>query len=189
MQHCKKRDGVARAGDILSWCSQCSQWALRQWELPGNGNEQDSYPCVLTQPQPAMGYPAPFAPPELQVAPKGVTTEKVVTCSHVPCPHPFSQGTMLPTCSIPQEPLTYSAVQNQYLHKFSPMVPTAPGEFEGDCSPQEERTPPSPIPPGFTRLVGTDSNHLGTEIRGGRPDPISQRLQHQQPPHQPLAHR
>ncbi|XP_056349099.1 uncharacterized protein LOC130253996 isoform X6 [Oenanthe melanoleuca] len=52
-------------------------------------------------PQPAMGHPAPFAPPELQVAPKGVTTE--------------------------QEPLTYSTVQNKYLTKFTPLAPVAPG--------------------------------------------------------------
>ncbi|XP_041268223.1 uncharacterized protein LOC121339955 isoform X7 [Onychostruthus taczanowskii] len=43
--------------------------------------------------------------------------------------------------------------------------------------------------PRSTRLVGTASNHLGPEICGGHPDPESQWLQHQQPPHHPVAHR
>ncbi|XP_014113389.1 PREDICTED: uncharacterized protein LOC106628492 [Pseudopodoces humilis] len=62
----------------------------------------DSFPdmCSSTY-QPAMGYPAPFAPPELQVGPKGVTTRK--------------------------EPLTYSTIQNQYLINLSQLAPIAPG--------------------------------------------------------------
>ncbi|XP_056349097.1 uncharacterized protein LOC130253996 isoform X4 [Oenanthe melanoleuca] len=63
--------------------------------------QMDSLPAIFSTPQPAMGHPAPFAPPELQVAPKGVTTE--------------------------QEPLTYSTVQNKYLTKFTPLAPVAPG--------------------------------------------------------------
>ncbi|KAM7035167.1 uncharacterized protein M8220_011187 isoform 1-T1 [Acridotheres tristis] len=121
----------------------------------------DSLPAICSTPQPAMGHPALFAPPELQVAPKGVTTEK--------------------------EPLMYGTVHNKYLTKLSPLAPIAPGESWGDCSAQEEWTPLSPIPPGFSRLVG--SSHLGAEICGGHPDPKSQRLQHQQPPHQAVAHR
>lgn len=134
------------------------------------------------------GPPCPLSPPG---APSGTQGSHYGEggCSRVPCPHPFSQGTMPPTHSIPQEPLTYSTVQNQYLTEFTPLTPIAPGEFGGDCRPQEEWTPPSPIPPGFSRLVGTDSSHLGTEICGGHPDPKSQWLQHQQPPHQPVAHR
>ncbi|XP_066043475.1 uncharacterized protein [Chamaea fasciata] len=70
--------------------------------LPRVGDSQmDSFHAICSAPQPAMGYPAPFAPQELQVGPKGVTTEK--------------------------EPLTYGTVQNQYLTKFSPMAPIAPG--------------------------------------------------------------
>ncbi|XP_005046584.1 PREDICTED: uncharacterized protein LOC101811839 isoform X1 [Ficedula albicollis] len=65
------------------------------------GGQMDSLPAIFSTPQPAMGRPAPFAPPELQVAPKGVTTEK--------------------------EPLTYSTVQNEYLTKFTPLAPVAPG--------------------------------------------------------------
>ncbi|XP_023784465.1 uncharacterized protein LOC111930601 isoform X2 [Cyanistes caeruleus] len=62
----------------------------------------DSFPdmCSSTY-QPAMGYPAPFAPPELQVGPKGVTTRK--------------------------EPLTYTTIQNQYLINLSQLAPIAPG--------------------------------------------------------------
>lgn len=37
----------------------------------------------------------------------------------------------LPTHSIPQEPLTYGTIQNQYLTELSPMAPTAPGELGG----------------------------------------------------------
>ncbi|XP_064571443.1 uncharacterized protein LOC135448966 isoform X1 [Zonotrichia leucophrys gambelii] len=128
----------------------------------GDGR-MDSFPATCSTYQPAMGYPAPFAPPELQVGPKGVTAEK--------------------------KPLGYGSIQNQYLIEHSQMAPVAPGEFGGDHSPQEEQTPLSPIPPGFSRLVGPDPNHLGPEICGGRPDPESQWLQHQQPPHQPVAHR
>ncbi|XP_036239367.1 uncharacterized protein LOC118686925 isoform X3 [Molothrus ater] len=137
----------------------------RATELSGcTGTAPRSDLTVPEQPyQPAMGYPAPFAPPEIQVGPKGVTAMK--------------------------KPLGYGTIQNQYLIKHSQMAPIAPGEFAGgDRSPQEEWTPPSLIPPGFSRLVGRDSNHLGPEICGGHPDPKSQWLQHQQPPHQPVAH-
>lgn len=34
----------------MSRCSQCSQWALRQWELPGHGNEQDLIPVSPCSP-------------------------------------------------------------------------------------------------------------------------------------------
>ncbi|KAF4797545.1 hypothetical protein TURU_072188 [Turdus rufiventris] len=40
---------------------------------------------------------------------------------------PEQPGTMPPTHSIPQEPLTYSTVQNQYLTEFTPLTPIAPG--------------------------------------------------------------
>ncbi|KAM4898053.1 uncharacterized protein FYW23_003981 isoform 1-T1 [Sylvia borin] len=74
--------------------------------LPRVGDGQmDSFPAICSASQPAMSHPAPFAPPELQVGPKGVTTEK--------------------------EPLTYGTVQNQYLTKLSPMAPIAPGELGG----------------------------------------------------------
>ncbi|XP_063253541.1 uncharacterized protein LOC134550721 [Prinia subflava] len=65
----------------------------------GGGGQMDSFPAIRSTP--AMGHPAPFAPPELQVGPRGVTAEK--------------------------EPLAYSTVHNQYLNELSPMAPTAPG--------------------------------------------------------------
>ncbi|XP_037993256.1 uncharacterized protein LOC119701153 isoform X3 [Motacilla alba alba] len=47
-------------------------------------------------------------------------------CSRVPCPHPFSQGTTLPTRCIPQKPLAYCTVHNRYLTELSPLAPIAP---------------------------------------------------------------
>nr|XP_005496837.1 uncharacterized protein LOC102075492 isoform X4 [Zonotrichia albicollis] len=77
--------------------------------------------------------------------------------------------------------------------------PGAPGGTQGSHSREEAAGVwqyPEPVPdraltdgPCSTRLVGPDPNHLGPEICGGRPDPESQWLQHQQPPHQPVAHR
>ncbi|XP_030826273.1 uncharacterized protein LOC115916688 [Camarhynchus parvulus] len=76
--------------------------------------------------------------------------------------------------------------------------PGAPGGTQGSHSCEEAAGVwhyPEPVPdqaltdgPHSTRLVGTDPNHLGPEICGGHPDPESQWLQHQQPPHQPVAH-
>ncbi|KAM7020050.1 uncharacterized protein RBU47_003911 isoform 4-T4 [Passerculus sandwichensis] len=77
--------------------------------------------------------------------------------------------------------------------------PGAPGGTQGSHSREEAAGVwqyPEPVPdraltdgPCSTRLVGTDPNHVGPEICGGCPDPESQWLQHQQPPHQPVAHR
>ncbi|XP_058685587.1 uncharacterized protein LOC131574834 isoform X1 [Poecile atricapillus] len=158
-------DVPQKATELLGFTGTAPRSDLTLPEQPHDVGDawMDSFPAMCSSTyQPAMGYPAPFAPPELQVGPKGVTTRK--------------------------EPLTYSTIQNQYLINLSQLAPIAPGEFGEGCSPQEEWTPPSPTPPGFSRLVGADSDHLGTEIRGGHPDPKSQWLQHQQPPHQPVAH-
>ncbi|XP_066408338.1 uncharacterized protein [Molothrus aeneus] len=122
----------------------------------------DSFSATCSTYQPAMGYPAPFAPPEIQVGPKGVTAVKVgATMSLVP--------SLFPRNHTPNS-----------LH---------PSEAAGVWH------YPEPVPdqaftdgPHSTRLVGRDSNHLGPEICGGHPDPKSQWLQHQQPPHQPVAH-
>nr|XP_031360967.1 uncharacterized protein LOC116183767 isoform X2 [Lonchura striata domestica] len=70
-------------------------------QLDVGDGRMDSVPAKCSIPQPAMGHPAPFAPPELQVGPKGVTTWK--------------------------EPLAYSTVHNQYLTNLSPLAPVAPG--------------------------------------------------------------
>ncbi|XP_054131118.1 uncharacterized protein LOC128936308 isoform X1 [Melozone crissalis] len=128
----------------------------------GDGR-MDSFPATCSTYQPAMGYPAPFAPPELQVGPKGVTAEKVgAAMSPVPSLFPRNHA---------PNPLHPSEAAGVW--QYPEPVPD-PALTDGPCS---------------TRLVGTDPNHLGPEICGGCPDPESQWLQHQQPPHQPVAHR
>ncbi|KAM4898054.1 uncharacterized protein FYW23_003981 isoform 2-T2 [Sylvia borin] len=96
--------------------------------LPRVGDGQmDSFPAICSASQPAMSHPAPFAPPELQVGPKGVTTEK--------------------------EPLTYGTVQNQYLTKLSPMAPIAPGwwtQTPNTWAPRSVEGVQIPSPSGFS---------------------------------------
>ncbi|XP_050831120.1 uncharacterized protein LOC108963102 isoform X1 [Serinus canaria] len=127
----------------------------------GDGR-MDSFSAICSTPQPAMGYPAPFAPPELQVAPKGVTTVKV--------------GAAL------------SPVPSLFPRDHAPN-PLHPSEAAGVWH-HPEPVPDQALTAGShsTRLVGTHSSHLGPEICGGHPDPESQWLQHQQPSHQPVAH-
>ncbi|XP_059704559.1 uncharacterized protein LOC132328610 isoform X3 [Haemorhous mexicanus] len=78
-----------------------SDLTLPEQPLDVGDGRMDSFSAICSTPQPAMGYPAPFAPPELQVAPKGVTTVK--------------------------KPLGYGTIQNQYLIKLSQLAPIAPG--------------------------------------------------------------
>ncbi|XP_053802406.1 uncharacterized protein LOC128790016 isoform X1 [Vidua chalybeata] len=104
--HCAspaKPDVPPRAME-LSGCTgttQRSDLTVREQPLDVGDGWMDSAPAICSTPQPAMGHPAPFAPLELQVGPKGVTTRK--------------------------EPLAYSTVHNQYLTKLSPLAPIAPG--------------------------------------------------------------
>nr|XP_030129449.3 uncharacterized protein LOC115495428 [Taeniopygia guttata] len=104
--HCAspaKPDVPPRATE-LSVCTgttQRSDLTVPEQPLDVGDGWMDSVPAKCSIPQPAMGHPAPFAPPELQVGPKGVTTWK--------------------------EPLAYSTVHNQYLTNLSPLAPVAPG--------------------------------------------------------------
>ncbi|XP_037993259.1 uncharacterized protein LOC119701153 isoform X5 [Motacilla alba alba] len=77
-----------------------SDLTLPEQPLDVGDGRMDSFSAVRSTPQPAMGHPAPFAPPELQVAPKGVTTVK--------------------------KPLAYCTVHNRYLTELSPLAPIAP---------------------------------------------------------------
>ncbi|XP_048162757.1 uncharacterized protein LOC125327358 [Corvus hawaiiensis] len=78
-----------------------SDLTLPEQPLDFSDARMDSFPSMCTSPQPAMGHPPPFAPPELQAGPKGVTSRK--------------------------EPLSYATVHNKYLTKLSPLAPIAPG--------------------------------------------------------------
>ncbi|CAN8214366.1 unnamed protein product [Coccothraustes coccothraustes] len=104
--HCAspaKPDVPPRATE-LSGCTGTaprSDLTLPEQPLDVGDGRMDSFSAVCSTPQPAMGYPAPFAPLELQVAPKGVTTVK--------------------------KPLGYGTIQNQYLIKLSQLAPVAPG--------------------------------------------------------------
>lgn len=176
---------MARRGDILS---QCSQWALRQWELPGHGNEQDLIPVSPRSPS------LPWA--TLHLSPprssKWDPRESLPGRWVQPCPLSRS---LFPwdRASNPLHPsgavVLRHCAQQVPDHALATGPHSTRSVWGGGCSPQEEQTPPSPIPPGFSRLVGAGSNRLGAEIRGGHPDPTSQRLQHQQPPHQAVANR
>nr|XP_054490451.1 uncharacterized protein LOC129121295 isoform X3 [Agelaius phoeniceus] len=92
----------------------------------GDGR-MDSFSATCSTYQPAMGYPAPFAPPELQVGPKGVTAVK--------------------------KPLGYGTIQNQYLIKHSQMAPIAPGwwaETPITWAPRSVEGIQIPSPSGFS---------------------------------------
>ncbi|XP_068872382.1 uncharacterized protein [Aphelocoma coerulescens] len=78
-----------------------SDLTLPEQPLDFSDARMDSFPSMCTSPQPAMGHPPPFAPLELRVGPKGVTSRK--------------------------EPLSYATVHNKYLTKLSPLAPIAPG--------------------------------------------------------------
>nr|XP_031360968.1 uncharacterized protein LOC116183767 isoform X3 [Lonchura striata domestica] len=109
--HLLPTDVPPRATELSGCTGTTQRSGLTMPEQPldvGDGR-MDSVPAKCSIPQPAMGHPAPFAPPELQVGPKGVTTWK--------------------------EPLAYSTVHNQYLTNLSPLAPVAPGESGGRSQP------------------------------------------------------
>ncbi|XP_057233367.1 uncharacterized protein LOC130580104 isoform X2 [Malurus melanocephalus] len=104
-----------------------SDLALPEQPLDTNGDRMDFLPSTCSAPQPAMGCPAAFAPPELRVGPKGVTAEK--------------------------EPLTFAAIQNQYLTELSPMAPIEPGWWTQDpitWAPRSVEGVQPPRPSGFS---------------------------------------
>ncbi|XP_041326346.1 uncharacterized protein LOC121355184 isoform X3 [Pyrgilauda ruficollis] len=84
-----------------------SDLTLPEQPLDVGDGRMDSFPDMCSTP--AMGQPAPFAPPELRVGPKGVIAVK--------------------------KPLAYSTVHNKFLNKLSPLAPVAPGEFVGGLQP------------------------------------------------------
>ncbi|XP_041268213.1 uncharacterized protein LOC121339955 isoform X6 [Onychostruthus taczanowskii] len=100
--HCAspaKPDVPARVTE-LSGCTGTaprSDLTLPEQPLGVGGGRMDSFPGST----PAMGQPAPFAPPELRVGPRGVIAVK--------------------------KPLAYSTVHNKFLNKLSPLAPVAPG--------------------------------------------------------------
>lgn len=112
------------------------------------GMSRISSPCPHAAPA-CHGPPSTFRPPG---APSGTQGSHYQEggCSPVPCPGPFSRGTVPPTCSIPQEPLSYATVHNKYLTKLSPLAPIAPGQFgEGVAAPRRSRHPPHRSPLDF----------------------------------------
>ncbi|XP_041268203.1 uncharacterized protein LOC121339955 isoform X5 [Onychostruthus taczanowskii] len=164
--HCAspaKPDVPARVTE-LSGCTGTaprSDLTLPEQPLGVGGGRMDSFPGST----PAMGQPAPFAPPELRVGPRGVIAVKVGAAQPCPlCPSLF------PRKHVPDPLHPTEATGIQHCPQQVPEQALAAG-------------------PRSTRLVGTASNHLGPEICGGHPDPESQWLQHQQPPHHPVAHR
>lgn len=70
---------MARRGDIMS---RCSQWALRQWELPGHGNEQDLIPVSPHSP----GLPWATLHPSLPRSSKWDPRESLPGRWVQPCP-------------------------------------------------------------------------------------------------------
>ncbi|XP_064281849.1 uncharacterized protein LOC135303689 [Passer domesticus] len=102
--HCASpaKPGVPPRVTELSGCAGTaprSDLTLPEQPLDVGGGRMDSFPAICSTP--AMGHPAPFAPPELEVGPKGVIAVK--------------------------KPLTYSTVHNKFLNKLSPLAPVAPG--------------------------------------------------------------